>query len=655
MLLWAEPHLNMNTDMSTIIKYRTDIDGLRAIAILGVVIYHAFPSTLPGGFTGVDIFFVISGYLISGIIFKQSQSGNFSFSGFYSRRIKRIFPALITVLLCVVAYGWRTMLSDEFTMLGKHVAGGLGFVQNIVLYFESGYFDAASETKPLMHLWSLGVEEQFYIFFPMIALVFARSRKAIIFSLILISLCSFALNIYFVKDNPSLAFYNPLTRVWELISGSILAWLSIYKKPITDTRATNSISVAGLALLVCSITMINKDMLFPGWVAIMPVLGAALLILAGPGAIINKHLLSNKLFVFIGLISYPLYLWHWPVMTFLRLSLTREPLVTEMLSAIVVSVLLSWLTYQFIEKPVRFGSVIKRKVQYLSASGIAMFIVGLLICYKTIQPANDQQAIQDIVTAAGEWDYPNGLTKQKIDGISVYATLGKKNTLFFGDSNIEQYSSRIVDMVDETRGAIYLTGGGCVPINGIHKNGYAHCDKLYDSLIKLSHDKSVDTIVIGGLWKRYFADISGDTRLIDDKFPINSKEGFERAMKSLSSMLNEISAPGRNIYVVMSTPIGSKLDPKKIITRHPDGEIELDIKPLHVDDFMSSFNGTYDVMRDVIRNAGANVIEPIKYLCRQNECSPVTPDNRAMYKDAYHLRPSYIRSHVRYLDTTMGK
>lgn len=641
--------------MSANLKYRSDIDGLRAIAILGVVVYHAFPSALPGGFTGVDIFFVISGYLISGIIFKQSQQGTFSFADFYSRRIKRIFPALITVLLCALIYGWRTMLSDEFTMLGKHVAGGLGFVQNIVLYFEAGYFDVASETKPLMHLWSLGVEEQFYIFFPMIALIFARSRKAILLSLIVISILSFLLNIVVVKENPSLAFYNPLSRVWELMAGSILAWLTLNRNPVTETKYANAISVAGLSLLLCGITLIDKDMLFPGWVAIIPVVGSALLIMAGPHAVINKHLLSNRVFVFIGLISYPLYLWHWPVMTFLRLSLTREPLLVEMLAAIGISVLLAWVTYQFIEKPVRFGTYLNKKVQLLSASGVVMFVVGMLVCYKAIQPANDQQAIQDIVAAAGEWDYPNGLTKQQIDGIKVYAKTGTKNTLYFGDSNIEQYSSRVVDLISPDRGAIYLTGGGCLPINGVHKNGYNHCDRLYSSLVQIAKDKSIDTIVIGSLWKRYFADISGDTRLIAGKYPVNSKEGFELAMQSFAQMIKEISAPGRKIYVVMSTPIGSNLDPKKLISRSPTGGMSLDIDPLKVDKFIDSFNGTYAEMEKTALQNGAIIIEPIKYLCKQNECSPISSANKAMYKDAYHLRPSYIKKNVTYLDVTMGK
>lgn len=219
----AEPHLSHP-------KYRPDVDGLRAIAVLAVVFFHAFPNVIKGGFIGVDVFFVISGYLISTIIFENLDRGSFSFSEFYARRIKRIFPALILVLVACFTFGWFVLLADEYKQLGKHIAAGAGFISNIVFWNEAGYFDNAAHTKPLLHLWSLGIEEQFYILWPLV-LWFAWKRKFNLLTItILFAIASFALNVKGVKQDAVATFYSPQTRFWELLSGSLLAWTTLYKK-----------------------------------------------------------------------------------------------------------------------------------------------------------------------------------------------------------------------------------------------------------------------------------------------------------------------------------------------------------------------------------------------------------------------------------------
>ena len=223
--------LNIPTKVD--IKYRPDIDGLRAIAILSVICFHAFPNILKGGFVGVDIFFVISGFLISSIIFNNLNKNTFSFLDFYSRRIKRIFPALIIVILSCLAYGWLVLLSNEYKQLGKHAAAGATFVSNIITRHESGYFDAAAELKPLLHLWSLGIEEQFYLFYPFLLYLISRIRflNNNLFKLILLLLCaSFIWNIITVGRHPVPTFYLIVTRFWELMFGSVLAYTRVYGK-----------------------------------------------------------------------------------------------------------------------------------------------------------------------------------------------------------------------------------------------------------------------------------------------------------------------------------------------------------------------------------------------------------------------------------------
>ncbi len=209
--------------------YRRDIDGLRAIAILSVLCFHVFPDLFPGGFIGVDVFFVISGFLISGIIIGNLEKGSFSLVGFYSRRIRRIFPALAVVLVACWAFGWFVLLTDEYKQLGKHIAGGAGFISNILFWRESGYFDSAADRKPLLHLWSLGIEEQFYIIWPLLMSLAFRRKLKLVSMMLLLAVISFLVNIGGIRGNAAGLFYSPVTRFWELLIGCILAYQVYYK------------------------------------------------------------------------------------------------------------------------------------------------------------------------------------------------------------------------------------------------------------------------------------------------------------------------------------------------------------------------------------------------------------------------------------------
>ena len=387
-------------------KYRPDIDGLRAVAVLSVMLYHAFPATLRGGFVGVDIFFVISGFLISTIIFNGLESNKFSFVDFYSRRIRRIFPALATVLVATSVAGWFILYPDEYRQLAKHVAGGAGFVSNFVLWRESGYFDAAAETKPLLHLWSLGIEEQFYIAFPMFAWLLWRARLNRLSSVILIGIISLVLNLRFVDSAPALTFYMPQTRVWELLIGSTLALLVMDASGVmaavedfvgrllrtvtyrsdagvsAETTLANGRALLGVVLITVALLTINRNTHFPGKWALLPTLGTVFLIWAGPHAFVNRALLSSPIFVWIGKISYPLYLWHWVLLTYERIAADQTPSVGMRCAALALAIVLAWLTYLLIEKPLRFGGHRRRKTLALAVAMIAIAGVGFA-CFKT--------------------------------------------------------------------------------------------------------------------------------------------------------------------------------------------------------------------------------------------------------------------------------
>lgn len=340
-------------------SYRSEIDGLRAFAVLSVVVFHAFPGSLEGGFVGVDVFFVISGFLITGHIFENLDKNEFSFIDFFGRRIRRIFPALTLVMACSLGFGWFLLYQDEFAQLGKHVASGSIFITNFVLVEESGYFDNVAETKPMLHLWSLAVEEQFYILCPLV-LWFARKVAFNLFGITLIFFAASLLwNLSYVRLHPVEMFFYPFGRFWELLSGSILAWLNL-RRPhlfLFSESISNLLSLGGLLLLFFSISFLSEEFDFPSYWAAVPVLGTLLVLAAGSRGLVARRLLANPVAVWFGLISYPLYLWHWPILSFLQIVEGDIPEEKIRIVAVLVSIALAWLTYAVVEKSIR-----KRKV-----------------------------------------------------------------------------------------------------------------------------------------------------------------------------------------------------------------------------------------------------------------------------------------------------
>jgi peptidoglycan/LPS O-acetylase OafA/YrhL len=363
--------------------YRPDIDGLRAIAVLSVVAFHAFPSMIQGGFVGVDVFFVISGFLISSIIFGSLKKNSFSFLYFYTRRVNRIFPALLLMLAATWIFGWFSLLTDEYTQLGKHMAGGAAFVSNFVLLGESSYFDNSAETKLLLHLWSLGIEEQFYLVWPLMVWAAWKARVNALVLIVLVGGISFTINVMSVHTDPVTTFYSPQTRFWELLVGSLLAYVALHKSMVfpgwraaSSPTVRNLQSLAGVALLISAFALTTKSHQFPGWLALLPTIGAALIISAGPFAWINKTVLSSRLLVWFGLISFPLYLWHWPLLSFAHILEGSTASPTTLSLAVVTSVFLSWLTYKFVERPLRLSGYNKTKTTAMCALMLIFGVTG---------------------------------------------------------------------------------------------------------------------------------------------------------------------------------------------------------------------------------------------------------------------------------------
>lgn len=342
---------------------RQDIQGLRALAVGSILLFHAFPALMPGGFVGVDIFFVISGYLITGIILRDTEAGRFSVAEFYRRRIRRIFPALFVMLAtCLVAALWL-MAPRQMQELGRNTLSAILFVSNFDFYLLTGYFDGAADLKPLLHTWSLSVEEQFYILFPPVTYYLWRHHRS---KTVPIMLAGFVLSLAFAEllrwKSPTAAFYFTPGRGFELLTGALLAFG--LAKPPSSQRMANALSLAGLALILATILIYHRAMPFPGATALIPCIGTALVIHAGQtNATTGGQAISHAPMRLLGDMSYSLYLWHWPILAFLRLR-HGEHLPVEIAGAgLIASLVAGYLSYRYIEQP--FLAPARKTLPYL--------------------------------------------------------------------------------------------------------------------------------------------------------------------------------------------------------------------------------------------------------------------------------------------------
>jgi peptidoglycan/LPS O-acetylase OafA/YrhL len=481
--------------------YRPDIDGLRAVSILLVVGYHAQASLVPGGFIGVDIFFVISGFLITGIILSQIEAGTFSALGFYARRIRRIFPALIVVLSATYLAGWFLLLPDGFAELGKNIAASVGFVSNLFQLRQAGYFAPASADDPLLHLWSLGIEEQFYIVWPGVLLLVALAKWRPLYILAL-AVASFAVGLLIFAGYKEWSFYSPIPRAWELLAGSLLAERQIARHDFLkagfahqhDLQAT-----LGLALIASAAIGLNSDSMFPGVSALLPVLGAVLLILS-PSSLINRRFLSSPVMVLIGLISYPLYLWHWPLLSYLGIIRSGGPNFLEVWAAVVLAGVLSYLTYRFIELPLRRRPQIVPKLAFglaslgvigiatMAASGFDLRFSPEIREIARIEP-QDNAGLRDKCFVESGFEFGSDCIEP-----------GNKPLLFlWGDSTAASLypGLREAATAHDFRMA-HFEVAGCPPI--LATGLVARCDQLSDKVFAHIKASRPDIVLVHAMW-----------------------------------------------------------------------------------------------------------------------------------------------------------
>jgi peptidoglycan/LPS O-acetylase OafA/YrhL len=635
------------------LSYRPDIDGLRALAVLPVVGFHAFPGRVPGGFVGVDIFFVISGFLISTILLKEMERDTYSLRKFYVRRIRRIFPALIVVLIATLTLGSVLLLPSEMEQLTTHVIAGALFAANFSLWNEVGYFDVAAELKPLLHLWSLGVEEQFYIIWPVALAFLFRLGPQLVIAIAIAAAASFLLNIYFVSDDPAIAFYFPLTRFWELLLGAIIA-ASGYVPRVP--AIANAMSFAGVGLIVASIAVINVDLRYPGWWAVMPTMGAVFIIAAGVGSWCNRHLLSNRTAVWFGLISYPLYLWHWPLLAFLRIT---DPVSTEgglrlaRLAVIVVSIILAWATYRLLEIRVR-----KSKPPAFVAGLVTTMaaVCGVAVLTGLAESKSDQ-------TRAGEFYWAWART-QTSDCIAKYRLRPSMNlfcvetnpdiapsVLVIGDSHANHWVPGI--KAQDGRGILNIGEGGCPFFERVHvesRTDYTKkdCERTMSRAFEvLQNSPSITSVVLSARTATFIPGPSygnNDSKpLVTFHLPGVTLEGVTESNSNIYThelryTLAKLTALGKGITFVLQVPeLG--FEPQSCVRLRPfdafkDVRVPCAVNRADVERRQHDYRAiAIGVLKDF---PNVKVLDPFPVICDAEWCGGQA-DGMFLYRDRDHM------------------
>ena len=645
--------------------YRTDIDGLRAIAVLSVIGFHTFPALFPGGFVGVDVFFVISGYLITGILLRNLREHRFSFLDFYGRRIRRIFPALLLVLAACLAVGWYVLLPDEFQDLARHVLASAGFLSNALLWRHNAYFAIDADTRPLQHLWSLAVEEQFYIAWPLVLWLAWRLRMNVALVIAVIAASSFALNIkdtfspYFLTTQ--MAFSSPQTRAWELLLGGVLAYLTIFGarslpfRPVAGATPAremlnNVLATTGIALLAFVLLSISPVRAYPGFWALLPTVGAFLIIAAGPHAWLNSTVLASRPCRFIGIISYPLYLWHWVLLSFARVLTGATPPMIVRVGLISVALPLArgW-TFQTVERPIRGGRQLPLKAIALLAG---MFVVGS-VSYGGFRydPLDDRPALQqlkDVVRHSSVPGYGGCKDPQLVQGpklnLCMVPDQGGTDAALIGDSHAEDKFFGFVRIEHEHRWAL-LGNSACPPIYGI--NVYVRGDRESDCGQKsikvidwVDSQPRIKTVVLAFfgnyfLTTPYAADHvihhTGPGKIVISGAPGQRGSRAELFFSGLDQAIAHLEQAHKQIVILIDLPEFPFL-PRDCYRRHDKSGCILP---------RSAVDARQAESREIIANLhrahpGIRVFDPLERFCPDSRCI-YTEAGQVLYGDSNHL------------------
>jgi peptidoglycan/LPS O-acetylase OafA/YrhL len=591
--------------------YRPDVDGLRAIAVLSVVLYHAGLSVTSGGFVGVDVFFVISGFVISKSLLADLNRGRFSISGFYERRIRRIFPALFVTFLATWAAALVLLLPSYFEDFSRSLTASATFVSNLYFWKASGYFANGANLRPLLHTWSLSVEEQYYIFAPVtFFLIFRFLNKRWALALLPVIAASLALSIYASRIGPTANFFLLPMRAWELLLGAVLALAPPPRLKLAWAR--EAIAVLGLGLIGVAVFAYTEATPFPGLSALPPCLGAALLIYAGSGeGTVATRTLALPPFVGVGLISYSLYLVHWPIISFLTYLTLKPPRSIDAIPILIASLALAYLSWRFVEQPFRARGLSARRRTVLiggAAMIVAVAALGALgVATHGLPGRFPKLAVQTTHDPQGLWSegtcfLSNNPDIGRWDEGRCTLTRGGPKALLWGDSYAADYVPGIeaeAAMIPYT--VIQYTAAGCPPILSYSSASRPNCASFNRNALAIIDRDHIGVVVISARW-------------VDMQ---------RRGLEEIRSTLGALSRRGVKVYLLGQSPMFTT-DVQLIAFRRPDQ-----------DRWSISFDPALNARLRALAGPGVAFVDPLAHICAGESC-PYRQGQALMFNDEGH-------------------
>jgi peptidoglycan/LPS O-acetylase OafA/YrhL len=613
------------------LQFRKDINGLRAISVIAVVLFHFNATWVPGGFSGVDVFFVISGFLMTGIIFRGLEKENFFILKFYVARANRIIPALAVLCLVLLVLGWFYLTPLDYRILGKHAASSIGFLSNVIYWRESGYFEVASHEKWLLHTWSLSTEWQFYIIYPLLLVAMRKfmSLKVMKVMVFLGTVLGFIFCVIATYKWPNPAYYLLPTRAWEMMIGGVA-----YLYPIAlKEKRKKLIELFGYVLIIGSYFLISKDNPWPGYLALFPVLGSFLIIQAQRNdSCITRNIVIQK----VGTWSYSIYIWHWPIVVIIYYYSLNEVFIYL---GIALSVLLGFLSNKYIEK-IKFrnnfnhlSSYFKCKPVYMVLSVFVVATFAFVSDFILIRFSDDlQMKYKNASAALVDWNPQS--SNLKIGNNEIYFIKGSsnKNILFIGASHIDQ-TYPYVESFGSKYNVYYLTMGGCF-LSPSYVNPRWSCLNIqnYKKIInEVDFDKIISSIYT------LDANLSKDER-------IKTKQ-IDTRVSEYNEFLYFAKSKSKEVFIILGEPKGPEFDPKLSVRHNLKHYIT-------IEEARENYKVHYSALDKLDEIDGITIIDPIDHLCDEI-CMVMDNNFNYFYRDATHMRPWYAKKSLGYLDRVL--
>lgn len=646
-------------------QYRAEIDGLRAIAVTSVILFHANYQLFRGGYLGVDIFFVISGFLITSIIINDLQTKSFSILNFYERRARRILPALFVVVACSIPFAVYWMLPSELSRFGSSIIAVTLFVSNIFFRNHSGYFDSGIQDNPLFHTWSLAVEEQFYLLFPLSMLALWRfGRNPTFYVIIVVALISLAISEWASRFSPIMNFYFLTTRAWELLLGSICAFIVLKHPP----KPNDILSFIGLSLIGFSIFYFDENTRIPSIIAILPVGGTALILLYGTKGSLIARILSFRILTGVGLISYSAYLWHQPLFAFQRIGNSVFSTDIPIQPLILLTFVLAYLTWRFVERPFRakhqnVHTYRKPILATLAVVGFGLLFIGL----SAQNPAGFLGRVSSYSIDAKTQralDAENDIGKYMLDCLTgTIRGWGEDEDCHLGNSTKraidfaivgDSFAGSIADGIGlaalgQNKRGVIIASESCPPFVGLGGDGtnkYSECEPMQDTLFNMVERSGARTVFLVGSWGIFYAPGACQLSKVDCS---DMTQTTEYILSSVQKTITGLIDQGLRVYIVGSPP-NPKMDAAKTLARNYAtgnfGELEIE-RTSKNHGYWNQFLKTGDIL-------GATFIPIIDYFCDADTCH-ITADGIPRFYDDYHITKTVSQNLAPYYENALGE